>query len=607
MKKKKRSFRSRSQSTNFQQIGSGSGSDFDLGDDGPSHHNDNDIDNDIGLNGLHHSQSQNEGEGEDIGNESLSSSNQSLAIEPKSTSFAFLSSTREKVGRIMESKIVETIVLTMIMINAVMMGLGTFDFISKNDQAMQIFNTTDLTFTILFSIESSVRLFYMGYNFFTNGWVVFDFVLVAISWIPASGGVKALRALRILRVLTKVDMLKHVISSIIVVMPKMGAVALLLLLVMFIFSILFTQLFGDMYVKGQTEEDYFSRLDLTVLTLYQLMTLDGWNDLLREVMATYPWAWMPFFVYITLTGIVVTNIVIAVICDSVLYMTKKEEDDEKADEVNGRIKKMQAEIIAIRDVIDKKLNPGIGFEQLRQSQQVSPLRLTRLATGSDNIPLMMQTDETNNTGTASLGQLKLIRQRCGDFVNSDYVQYLITALIILNSLLMAIATFDFSPTVLKTFDTVDTVFLSIYTVESAMQVFANGYKITKDKWATFDLILVITSWAFFFTPIPVQAARSLRIIRILRLIPKLKSLKIIISAVVKVTPKLGGIAGILLLIFYIFAIIFTILFKDYPLSDDYFTRLDTTMFTLFQIMTMADWAEISRELAVFVPWAPVSA
>ncbi len=358
-----------------------------------------------------------------------------------------------------------------------------------------------------------------------------------------------------------------------------------------------------MYEEGETEVDFFSRLDLTVLTLFQLMTQDGWNDLVREVMAVYQWSWVPFFIYIFLTGIIITNIVIAVICDSVLYMTKKEEEEGKAGEVDVRIKKMQADIIAIRDVLDKKFNPGIGFENIHLSS-LSPLRVSQATAGHDNAPLIMQTNETNETNNefATQQQSKGIRQKCGEFVNSTYVQHFIMGLIISNSILMAVATFDFDPSILNAFDIVDTVFLSIYTVESAMQVFYHGHKIMKDQWATFDLILVITSWAFFFTPIPVQAARSLRIIRILRVIPKLKSLKIIITAVVKVTPKLGGIAGILALIFYIFAIIFTLLFKDYPLSDDYFTRLDTTMFTLFQIMTMADWAEISRELAEYVPW-----
>ncbi len=222
--RKKRSSKPQS-NRDFQQIGSGSGSiDIDLGhlqaaNDSPQYGN-----------GLSLSCPQNEDE---------------LSSSPKGAPILLFSVfLREKVGRVMESEIVEGIILTIIMINAITMGLSTFDFVSNNEEIKQIFSITDTVFTIIFTVESALRLFYMGCRFFKDGWVVFDFILVAISWIPASGGVKALRTLRILRVLTKVQMLKEVISSIIVVLPKMGAVALLLLLIMFIFSILFTELFG---------------------------------------------------------------------------------------------------------------------------------------------------------------------------------------------------------------------------------------------------------------------------------------------------------------------------------------------------------------------------
>jgi hypothetical protein len=108
----------------------------------------------------------------------------------------------------------------------------------------------------------------------------------------------------------------------------------------------------------------------------------------------------------------------------------------------------------------------------------------------------------------------------------------------------------------------------------------------------------LTSWILSFKAIPIQAARSLRIVQVLCIVPKLKSLKNIITAVVWALPNSVGIGGILFLFFCIFAIIFTELYKDKPLDkyEGYFSRLDTTMFTLFQVMTMVDWTAIAREL-----------
>ena len=201
-----------------------------------------------------------------------------------------------------------------------------------------------------------------------------------------------------------------------------------------------------------------------------------------------------------------------------------------------------------------------------------------------------------------------LRKKCGKFVESRPVQTFIIISIILNSILMTIGTFDFfknNPSTLAIFDNIETVFLCIYTVESFLQLMYRGTQIYKDHWSMFDLFLVVLSWSFFFTSMTIQVARALRIIRVLLLVPRLKSLKTMATAMTCALPKLGSITAVLLLTFYMFAIIMTMLFKDYELKTAYFTRLDTTLFTLFQIMTMVDWTPLARELMVHVSWAPI--
>ena len=109
-------------------------------------------------------------------------------------------------------------------------------------------------------------------------------------------------------------------------MPRMFAIFLLLLLVSYIFAVMFTQLFKDLYKRGLTTIDYFGRMDDTFFTLFQIMTLDAWAEIAREVMAVYPWAWLPFIVFVIITGFVVVNLIIAVICDAIAAL----HDDEKA-------------------------------------------------------------------------------------------------------------------------------------------------------------------------------------------------------------------------------------------------------------------------------------
>lgn len=403
-----------------------------------------------------------------------------------------------------------------------------------------------------------------------------------------------------------------------------------------------------MHEEYGTEIDYFSRLDLTLLTLAQLTTLDGWVGVARHVVGIYSWAWVPILSFITLTGIFVMNIVIAVICESTLDSSKEkssesqnQEEQKERNFFDLKMKQIQEATMALKDEIERgylNLSHNGGPQELVNSVPMSSLASqssildsssfrqdshspyashdvielisTERSSSSEREIKLPSIEEEENRAPLSLQQRRSeLREKCGALVNSKPMDVFIITSIIVNSILMAIGTFSFvkdNPSTLAAFGTANTVFLCIYTVESFLQVVYHGPYIYKDSWASFDLFLVVLSWSFLFANnIPIQSARSLRTIRILRLVPKLKSLKAIIVAVGRVLPKVGGIAGILFLFQYIFTILMTVLFKDIELSDNFFSGLDTTLFTLFQIMTMVDWTPLARELMEHVVWAPL--
>ena len=100
-------------------------------------------------------------------------------------------------------------------------------------------------------------------------------------------------------------------------MPRMAAIGLMLFLIFYIFAVMFTQLFKDMYKNGEIEEKYFTRIDGTFFTLFQIMTLDAWADIARQVIRVYKWAWLPFIAFVIISGFIVVNLIIAVICDAI--------------------------------------------------------------------------------------------------------------------------------------------------------------------------------------------------------------------------------------------------------------------------------------------------
>lgn len=121
-------------------------------------------------------------------------------------------------------------------------------------------------------------------------------------------------------------------------------------------------------------------------------------------------------------------------------------------------------------------------------------------------------------------RLQTLRYACGNFVNHNKVQLFIVTLIAINALMMGIATFDFvreNPDVSSVFETVDLVFLIIFTVELGLQFVYYGWRLLLDGWLLFDLIVIITSWSFS----SVQIIRAFRIFRALRLITRVKVMK----------------------------------------------------------------------------------
>jgi len=371
-----------------------------------------------------------------------------------------------------------------------------------------------------------------------------------------------------------------------------------------------------MYENGQTDVDYFSRLDYTYLTLYQLLTLDAWIDVLRNVMETYPNAWIPFLIYVNFQAFIIINLAIAVICESIFELNTSKDEERKMmrDAKNAEyLMLIQSTCFEIYDQLDlprplPAVNPVASGDELSINRTQSNMSIDQ---EESRVACQSVLDETESKNYPSVtSSCAKTRKLCGNIVNHQYVQVFVVLVILVNSILLAVGTFDFVVDNLSTksaFDITSDVFLIIYTVENAMQLIYHGpHQMFKDGWLTFDFILIVLSWALSLSP----AFRVLRVVRLIHVLPKFEAMRTITGTLLAAIPKISAISGILMVFFYVFAVMFTTLFKDIPvgvengLSIDYFSRLDKTLLTLFQLMTMVNWASISRELAEHVRWAP---
>jgi hypothetical protein len=103
-------------------------------------------------------------------------------------------------GAIVNHPWVQQFIIFLTVVNAVMLGVATYDFVKESSTLNLAFETTDMIILIIFTVELVMQLLFHGHTFIKDGWLVFDFVIVIVSWSAAS-----LQALRIVRVLKLVS------------------------------------------------------------------------------------------------------------------------------------------------------------------------------------------------------------------------------------------------------------------------------------------------------------------------------------------------------------------------------------------------------------------
>ena len=221
-------------------------------------------------------------------------------------------------GKVVKSRTYKRISIALILANCALCAVSTFDYVTNDKQRKYQFDLAKDIFVYIMTAELLIHFLHHGLMMFSHGWLVFDFLVICLAWLgPNLLILRTFRVVRTLRLASWIKDLKELVLALLLVIPKMFAIFFLLLVLFFVFSILFTDLFKHTYEMGITKEDYFSRLDITLFTLFQVMTLDGWSEICKEVMVVHEWAWIPFISFVIVSSFFFLNLVIAVVCEAV--------------------------------------------------------------------------------------------------------------------------------------------------------------------------------------------------------------------------------------------------------------------------------------------------
>jgi voltage-gated sodium channel len=255
-----------------------------------------------------------------------------------------------KVQAVLESAPFQRTITALIVINAVTLGLETSA--AAREAAGDLLTLFDRAILSVFVIEISAKLVVYRTRFHRDVWNVFDFIVVAIALVPATGSLSVLRALRVLRVLrlvSSVPSMRRVVTALLYAIPGMGSIIALMTLIYYVFSVMATNLFGG------TFPELFGDLAASAFSLFQIMTLEGWAaEIVRPVMEKHPYAWAFFVPFMLVTTFTVLNLFIGIIVDAMQRQHQADREEDHAEEVEfaqeGRSDRAEilAEIQALR-------------------------------------------------------------------------------------------------------------------------------------------------------------------------------------------------------------------------------------------------------------------
>jgi voltage-gated sodium channel len=268
---------------------------------------------------------------------------------------------REKIKQFVEKDSFQKFIITLIIFNSITIGMETSSAImtSIGDMLLLI----DKIILAIFVLEITLKLYAYRFSFFKGGWNVFDFSIVAIALLPASGALAVLRSLRIfrsLRLIKNLPRLRFIVESLLLSLPSIGWIFVLLTLVFYVFSVIGTKLFGSSY------SEWFGTIWASMFSIFQIMTLEGWADITRTISARYPFSNVYFISFILIASYTTLNIFIAIVVNTMseiqqkisIQETSKIENiiQDENEEIRNDIRNLKEQIIKLEEKLSKKIN-----------------------------------------------------------------------------------------------------------------------------------------------------------------------------------------------------------------------------------------------------------
>ncbi len=245
--------------------------------------------------------------------------------------------------------------MTAILINAAIIFMLYFPEIQDNQTLIQV----DHFFVIFFLVEAIVKLVvFKPKNYFASNWNWFDFIIVVVSLpslfmayfpLPDTSSLLLLRVFRLVRLFRLMQFVPHltmILSGLGRAMKASVFVLLVLLFLDLVLAILTCHFYRDI------APEYFGNPLISAYTVFQLFTVEGWNEVADVVadnsIGEYYIGFTRFFfvIIVLIGGIFGMSLANAVFVDEMTMDNNRELED--------KIDTLQNEVTRIRELLEKR-------------------------------------------------------------------------------------------------------------------------------------------------------------------------------------------------------------------------------------------------------------
>ena len=270
-------------------------------------------------------------------------------------------SVTERAQRIVASPWFNHGITGVILLNAAVIGLDTWD--AATNRFGEGLGAANQAFLGIFVIEALIKMaahYPRIGRYFRDGWNVFDFTIIVVSLLPSTGELATVarlaRLLRVLRLVSALPELRLIVTTLIRSIPSMFNVIALLSIIFYVYAVAGYHLFHEV------DPTHWRNLGIALLSLFRIITLEDWTDIMYAAMEAHWWAWAYFVSFVVMGTFVVVNLFIAVVLNNL-----DEAKQERLAELRSvpSYKEIVAELERTRTTLarlEQRLQDGAGEE-----------------------------------------------------------------------------------------------------------------------------------------------------------------------------------------------------------------------------------------------------